>query len=341
MTIGSSSAETDDEFLFDCFVGHPAVERCSSTTSHGMVIAGRTGAGKTAVIRYIERNNTRVAVVDPSEMSLEYVSNSNSIRFAQAIGADLDLMFMALWKHVICIELIRLIYSVNTEEKSKNVFQRIVERFVKDDRRKRAIDYLRVWEGKFWTTMDKNIKEVAEGYENKLYSILGSEIEKFSQGGQYEKRISDDKKLEYVAQIRRVINADQLADLAGVIDMLSEASFASNMKHYILIDKLDERWVDVSIRFRLIRALIESLKPFKRIQNLKILVALRADILERVVQESGDLSFQREKLEDYFVKIKWSKHQLKKLLTQGSTFYSAGNIQLERHLDSKTFARIA
>jgi hypothetical protein len=72
--------------------------------------------------------------------------------------------------------------------------------------------------------------------------------------------------------------------------------------------------VDNSIRFKLIRSLIESLRSFRRIPNLKILVALRSDILERVVQETGDIGFQREKFEDYFVRLKWSAPQLRELV---------------------------
>lgn len=36
-------------------------------------------------------------------------------------------------------------------------------------------------------------------------------------------------------------------------------------KYFILIDRLDERWADVSIRFKLIRALIESLKHSEKL----------------------------------------------------------------------------
>jgi hypothetical protein len=115
--------------------------------------------------------------------------------------------------------------------------------------------------------------------------------------------------------VRKIISSDQLAELAGVIEMLSESEAGEDMKQFfILIDKLDEHWVDVSLRFKLIRSLIESLKSFRRIPNLKILVALRSDVLERVVQETRDLTFQREKLDDYFVHIKWTKVLLRQLV---------------------------
>ena len=103
--------------------------------------------------------------------------------------------------------------------------------------------------------------------------------------------------------------------------MLANPEAGDAMKHfYILIDNLDERWADTTVRFRLIRALIESLKAFRRISNLKIIVALRSDILERVVQETRDLTFQREKFEQYFVHLRWSKPQLKELVSKRISF---------------------
>ncbi|WP_279356187.1 P-loop ATPase, Sll1717 family [Methylobacterium indicum] len=312
MSIGSISAERDDEFLFECFVDHPAVAACKSVRSPGMVIAGRTGAGKTAVIRYIEDTSNNSIVIDPSDMALNYVSNSDVLRFIQSIGGDIDLLFLALWKHVLCIEFIRLRYKVTDEAKSRTAFSKLVDNFRLDQRKRKSLNYLREWEGRFWITMDENIKEITQRYEGKLAAELGAEVQKFKAGGQYEKRLSNERKSELVARAKKIINSDQLSDLGGVIEMLSDqAKDDYGEKYFILIDRLDERWVDVSIRFKLIRALIESLKAFRKINNLKIVVALRADILERVVQETGDLTFQREKLEEFFVRLRWTRGQLR------------------------------
>lgn len=317
MTIGSNSAETDDDFLFDCFVRSSPVERCMDVHSPGMIVAGRTGAGKTAILRYIEREVEHSIEIDPSEMSMSYVSNSDALNFLQAIGADLDLLFHVLWKHVICIEFIRLRWSVNNEDKSKKIFSRIFESVFTDARKQKAVQYLRQWEGKFWITMDQNIKEITEKVERNLKAELGGEIQKFVARGQYEKQISTEKKSELVKRSKKVINEDQLRELNGVVEILAEQAQTDKMsRFYILIDKLDDRWVDVSIQFRLIRALIESLKSFRKITNLKILVALRSDILERVAQEPAHVTFQKEKFEDYFINLKWNKHELKELVNR-------------------------
>jgi hypothetical protein len=315
MTIGSISAETDDDFLFSCFISYPPLESCLRMQSHGMILAGRTGSGKTAILRYIKSVSEHSVEIDPSQMAMSYVSNSDALNFLHAIGADLDLLFQVLWKHVLCIEFIRMRWAVENEEKSRNVFARLLEKFIQDGRKKRSLEYLRAWEGKLWITIDQNIKEMTEKVDAQLKAELGAEIEKFKLGGQYEKRLSTEKKSELVARSRKIINAEQLAELSGVIEILAGPEAGDGMKHfYILIDNLDDRWVDTSVRFRLIRSLIESLKSFRKITNLKILVALRSDILERVVQETTDLTFQREKFEQYFVQIRWTKVDLRKLV---------------------------
>jgi energy-coupling factor transporter ATP-binding protein EcfA2 len=83
--IGSGNAESDDEFLFECFVEHPAVEHARRLTHAGMILAGRTGSGKTAILRHIEGIADHTAALDPFEMAMSYVANSDALRFLQAI----------------------------------------------------------------------------------------------------------------------------------------------------------------------------------------------------------------------------------------------------------------
>jgi hypothetical protein len=315
MTIGANAAEMDEEFLLPCFIQYPSVDQCLDLNSRGTVIDGRTGSGKTAILKYIASTTDNVAEIDPFEMSMSYVSNSDVLTFLYAIGADLDLLFQVLWKHVLCIEFIRLRFSVSNESGSLGTFQTLVSNFLADARKKKAIAYLKEWEGKFWITMDQNIKEITEKIESAVKAELGAEIEKFKAGGQYDKRLSVGKKSELVARVKKVINADQLSDLGNIIDMLASIEHHKHMRsYYILIDRLDEGWVDAAVRFKLIRGLIESLKSFRKIRDLKILVAVRSDVLERVVQETRDLSFQREKLDDYFVHLRWTRPLLRKLI---------------------------
>lgn len=312
--IGTGNAESDDEFLFDCFVEYPPVESALRLQSPTMILSGRTGSGKTAILRHLEAVTEHHVSIDPFEMSMGYVSNSDALRFLASVGADLDLFFQVLWKHVLCIEFIRLRFNVLNEQRSRSIFDKIKDRFGKDQRRSRSLAYLQDWQNKFWITMDENIKEVTESVERKLHAEVGADIERFKAGGQYDKRLSTERKSEIVARTRKIISSDQLTELHGIIDMLSNIEEGQMKAFYMLIDRLDERWVDDSVRFRMIKGLIESLKSFRKITNLKILVALRADVLERVVQETADVSFQREKFEDNTSRLVWSRNDLELLV---------------------------
>jgi hypothetical protein len=316
-TIGNISAEADDEFLFDCFVDHPALQVSGDTGNSRMFLSARTGAGKTAIIRMLERqNNQNCSTIDLPGLSMDYVANSDIIRFLKSLDIDLDLFFQTLWKHVLCIEFIRLRYNIDDEGRSREIFGRLKDLFGLDGRRQSALRYLSDWEKRFFITMDENIREMTSKLETKISSELGGEVEKFSARAGYSRTLSAEKKAELVARAKKIVNASQLADLNRVLDLLSEidSNDKYKQKYYILIDRLDEKWVDEAVRFDLIRALIECLRSFNKITNLKVIVGIREDVLEKVVQETRDVGFQREKYDDYFLRIKWTQPQLSELV---------------------------
>lgn len=106
INIGSIAAENDNEFLEECFVRHQSLDALLDTNSKAMVLVGRTGAGKTAILQHILEYNKNCCELQPANMALNYIANSDILRFLHEIGADLDLLFQALWKHVLCIEYI-------------------------------------------------------------------------------------------------------------------------------------------------------------------------------------------------------------------------------------------
>lgn len=313
LSIGHSNAENDSEFLFDSFVDYFPVKQCMDTQSPKMILAGRTGAGKTAILRHIKQVEEKVFDLDPRELSITYISNSNAIAFVNAIGANLDLLFQILWRHILCIEYIKLRYGLADENKS--ILTILRQKFFGNSKKDRALQYLEEYSGQFHLTMDENVKTLTQKFENKLNAEFKIEIDKFSAGGQYDKRLSDEKKTELKRLYDKIVDVKQMQDLHAVISSLGENEKKNDKVHYyITIDHLDSQWADTSIRFKLIRALIDTLGKFRPIENLKILIALREDVIERVFQENNDISFQREKFDDYIIKIKWTKNQLRELI---------------------------
>lgn len=330
--IGNPAAEDDDFFLFECFVDNPAYASIIETDGRKVFLSGRTGSGKTAILRMVERQQANSTTIDLPEMALDYVANSDIIQFLSSIDIDLDLFFQALWKHVLCIEYIRMKFNVENETQSRGIFDSLKEYFVKDERKKRAIEYLRTWESKFWITMDETIRDITGSLEKSIDAELSGEVQKFRAKAGYSRTLKQEKKTQIQSRARQIVNSQLLSDLGKVIDLLAE--FPNNKYeagHFILIDKLDEKWVDESIRYALIRALIESSKPFRRIQKLKLAISIRSDVLERVIQENKDVGFQREKYDSYFEKLKWDKPSLKKLVEKRINFlfkrkYTSENI---------------
>ncbi len=315
--IGRTAAENDDEFLLTCFVDNKALAEALSTNTPGMILAGRTGSGKTAILRYIEHHH-KVARIEPARMALQYISNSDILRFLHDIGADLDILFQTIWKHVLCVEYIRLRYDINTEEKSKTWYQNLWGIFNNDVREKKALEYLDEWGGRFWVTIDENVKEVISKTEARLNAEIGVDFQKFKTKAGYGKNLSNEQKSEFIARVRKVIHADQLSDLSKVLDLLKKEEIKNKQQQpcYLLIDDLDERWIDDSLKYRMINALVETLKSFGKIQHLKILVALRSDVIERAMQESTSTGFQREKFSDYVIRIRWTEKELKEVVNR-------------------------
>ena len=319
--VGKASAEEDLDLLFDCFVDSPAMAEVLDLQSNASILAGRTGSGKSAIIQYIHRNK-KTSLMSPAEMAMTYISNSDVMRFLNDIGADLALFFQVIWKHALLVEFIRLKYRITDEGNSQNWVRTIFERFSTDRSKERALSYLEKYAGTLWVTMDENIRQLTANYEEKILTELGVDITKFVSKVGYGANMSQQNKSEYVARVRKVINAEQLQDLSKVITLLSEGSSNSMESHYILVDNLDDRWVDEGIKYKLINALIEAVGKFRQIRNLKIIVALRSDVIERSIQENTDSGFQREKFRDKLVTIEWTEKQLKELINKriSSTF---------------------
>lgn len=314
--IGQISAEADDEFLFQCFFDHPSYSEISDPKSSKMIILGSTGVGKTAIIRKLEQEKERCISIQLDELSLSYISNSDVINFLIAVDVPMDHFFQALWRHVICLEYIKIRFRVDNEQKSSKFWIRIRDYFKDAGPRQKALKYLEKWEKKFWIGFDESVKEITSSLEGEIYANFGSEVEKFRTDAGYVRKTSSEKKSQLQQRLRKFVDADLLSELSQVINLLAEYDERSVQTNYVLIDRLDENWVDDGVRVHLVRSLIESLKSMRRITDLKVVVALRSDLMERVIQETKERGFQSEKYDDYVLRIKWDAEQLKELVNK-------------------------
>ncbi len=177
-SIGAIAAEEDDHFLEQCFVDSGFLSRLIDTGNTASILLGRTGIGKSALLKEVHDRNIENSIeIDPEEFSIRYISNSNVISFFESIGVNLDIAYQMLWKHVLCVELIKLKYNVRSKEQSNSIFDKLRRKFDSDPIKQQALDYLSEWgEKDFWQTTEKRVKELTERLEAKLSAELQAEF---------------------------------------------------------------------------------------------------------------------------------------------------------------------
>lgn len=316
-SIGEADAEGDAQFLDECFIDAGYYEVITDCQSPKCIIVGRTGSGKSALINKIKKTEERCIEISPEDLAVQFLSNSDIIIVLNSLGVKLDIFYNLFWKHVISVELIKKHYSLNTEEKTRGWFARMSDNLKKKDSAKeKALNYLNQWGEKFWADTEVRVKDITSKLENGVKVAIGADVFdgiKADANGFFGK--STETRLEVVKKAQSIVNEIQAKSLSDVIKLLSEDIFTDNQqKTFIVIDKLDENWIDDTVRFRLIRALIEAMKSFKAIKSVKIIAALRSDLLQKTLEETRDSGFQQEKYQSLFLNISWNKILLKQLI---------------------------
>lgn len=315
MSIGSLAAESDTKFLSNCFIDNGVYEALQDFDTTKCILLGRTGAGKSAALLNLKYAGGDIIEIEPQALALNYISNSDVLKFFTKLGVDLDLFYNVLWKHVICVELLKYHFKLRSESDVTRFKDWLSSHIVKNKAREVAIKYLEKWNSKFWAETEERIKEITEKLEKQL--TIGADLEVYGVKASLATADSLSKEVisEIVFKAQKVVNEIQIQDLSQVINLLHDEIFDDDQKRvFITIDSLDESWVDDVLRYKLIRGLIDATRKFRKIRNVKIIIALRTDLIERVYRFTRDAGFQEEKYEDLNIRIQWSPEQLRQII---------------------------
>lgn len=244
----------------------------------------------------LAQREDHVISLPPEQLSLGYLANSGVIRFFEEAGANLDVFYQLLWKHVLAVELIKHKYRITNEAAQKSFLSTLSQFFVKDKAKEQAINYLRKWGENFWNETEYRVREITAKMEEELRASLGSNfgVTKLETG--VAQRLTAEQKQEVISRGARVVNQVQIKALADVLRLMGDEIFNDPQEcYFVTIDDLDTRWVDDGLKYKLIRALIETIKSFRQLQSVKIIVSMRLDLLQRVISETRDSGFQSEK----------------------------------------------
>ena len=169
--LGGQQAESDP-MLAEAFLSTAAVRAVESRTDPMTFLVGRTGSGKSATFVHIEQSNEgHIIRIDPEDLSLPYVSDSHIVRELKAANVHLDPLFIALWKHVLVVEIIRHRYGIYTPEAKQTFFSTLLDRLTGNRQKTEALKYLNEFQGKFWCTADLRIREITDQFEDNVNSV--------------------------------------------------------------------------------------------------------------------------------------------------------------------------
>lgn len=316
--IGSLQAE-DDQFLEEAFVDKGDLAMLKNTSNSKCILLGRTGSGKSALINYLESHENYVKRINPESLSLRHLSNSNIVTYFQNLDVKMDLFFKVLWRHVFIVELIK-IYNNGELSRSQSFLTWLRDQFGNDPKKQQAINYLEKWEDTFWKDTEHQIKRIECTLENNFKESLGLDIKipdlmQLKNEDVVETKNGRKTLIEIKHKAQSVISNVQLKEIEQIMTLLKEDLFKNTQKScYIVIDDLDKEWVSESIVYDLIRALIDTIQEFSRIPNVKIIIALRNNILKKVLEKNNVRGVQREKYKHLYLDIRWSTTELEELL---------------------------
>lgn len=314
--VGAAAAEHDSQYLDECFVDTGELEFLLDRKNPKRIVVGRTGTGKTALLHQLNRLDINVIQLSPHDLSLNFIATNKVIAFFEEAGVNLAPFYVLLWKHLLVVELIKKRYEIVDETTYKNFIQSISSLVRKRDRNKElAIDYFQNWGHKFWLTTEERIKELTSRVENSLAINVNGKLAGVPINAEGARKLTEEQRKEVTEHGLDAVSKVQIRELENMLVVLDENIFDDcKNPYYVTIDMLDEDWADDRIRFKLIRSLIDVVNRFKRLSNVKIVMALRQDLLYKVLHVGPTAGFQEEKFKSLYLNLTWDKKELQEII---------------------------
>jgi len=169
----------------------------------------------------------RVRMLEPSALSLQYLSNSTILQNLSNLGVDLNLFYRLLWRHIFAVELIRLRFNVDSEAAQQSFMERILSLFASTSKSKeKALNYLMKWGERFWEDSEVRVKDITTTLETELCADAGINMKAIQAQASAHSDTSETERKEVVNRLQDVVNSIQIDELGRVIQILRDGRVA-------------------------------------------------------------------------------------------------------------------
>ena len=320
MTFGTIAAERDS-LLSDCFFPTAFYQRVRDINDVGSGLIGRSGSGKTAILEQLKMDHLRAVTIHPEELAFRYLGESDLIKALRQSGVNLDYFYKLLWRHVFVVEILK--HRFPDDAQQTGLIGQLIERIRKgvrpDQARVKAIKYLDEWGATVLQAPHERIEHIHGKLEESLrmkLGVSGSWWEVFGLNASIEKEVNRQTETEKrIRTAQKIVSLIQVQDLNAVKDYIgSEIIDDPQSPCFVLIDDLDKFWVEEPVLYELIRAMLLEVDAWANVPNVKIIYALRDNVLHKLESNFQSRSYQREKLADQQVHLQWSRKELTDLV---------------------------
>jgi hypothetical protein len=323
-SVGAPDAEMDQEFLDVCYLDTGDLAVLSNQDDRRVILLGRTGTGKSALLHRLRHAcPDQVITIYPEALALSHVANSQILSFVSNLGINLDPLFKLLWRHVFVVELLRYFFQQHSSDQQEGKFIQWIQSWFPNEGResqsvKRAIDYLREWGESFWEHTEYRVKEITHTIETQLEdsikATLGSRFASVAGNLGEKEMLTSEERAEVNKRAQEVVSKAQVHDLSQVLKVLDQVLSNRQHPYFVVVDHLDENWVEDKFQYQLIKTLVLISREFIGIRNAKIVIAIRRDLIERVFRLTRDPGFQEEKITGNYLQLTWTRDQILGLL---------------------------
>lgn len=342
--LGTPDAETD-RILDKVFIDTGAFDVLDDVDNPKCIIVGRTGSGKSALIKRLLDNEDKITRIAPESMSLKFLSNSTILDYFRTLDVKLNFFYKVLWKHVFVVEILKL-YLGDTEQKKQSLLQNLWSSIGKggksDNTKKAAIQYFDKWSDEFWLKTEHRIKTLERDLEKKFCLEAGVDSNFIKAGTKADTTVNEKNTAEIKYKAEQIISDIQADDLINLIDLLRTEVFNNNQRRfYIVIDDLDKEWVSPQIVYDLIGAMVEVIKEFQeKFKGVKIIIALRDNLHQVIFSGKEHRGGQREKFAPLFLNLTWDNYSLKELINSRIQLLSDAQLSIANVFDKSGKSKI-